>query len=69
MMDWIEEVIMSQCHDIYSWHDYRGANRDAPQGTQCHDPDESEARNDSPKAVQPMEKAHGPSTVGTLQPA
>jgi hypothetical protein len=32
---------MSQCHDIYSWDGYRGEHRDAPEGTQCHDPDES----------------------------
>jgi hypothetical protein len=40
-LDATEEVIMSQCHDTYSWNTYHSARQAVAEGAQCHDPDDS----------------------------
>ena len=49
---------MSQCHDIYSLDTNHGRHWVAPEGTQCHDPDDPappetsvSARRDAGEAV------------------
>jgi hypothetical protein len=48
---------MSQCHDIYSWDTYHGRHCVAPEGTQCHDPDDPQPPETSVSAPRDAEEA------------